>query len=179
MTSAYSTAPKHVAMSHQAIRNYKKKDENGMEIVNLNKTDIEVSRIGLGTWAISAGKWDGTEERTSVKTILSAISLRINLIDVAQVYVFCMPGEIASQTAMEYGKRVIHLVVRWMLDQPIASVTLWDARKPEQVEESDKVMGLSLDKEAKGTIDRMIKVEPVGPEFMDPPTMEKVVCVSL
>ena len=71
-----------------------------------------------------------------------------------------------------YGKQVIHLAVRWVLDQPGASIALWGARRPEQVEEVDKVMGLSLDAEAKEAINKIISEtikDPIGPEFMAPP----------
>jgi aryl-alcohol dehydrogenase-like predicted oxidoreductase len=71
-----------------------------------------------------------------------------------------------------YGKRVIHLAVRWILDQPGASVALWGARHPEQVEAVDGIIGWSLDKEVLETIDKIIKEtikDPIGPEFMAPP----------
>jgi len=70
-----------------------------------------------------------------------------------------------------YGRRVIHLAVRWILDQG-ASVALWGARHPAQIEPVDEIMGWSLDAPAKAEIDRILQelvTEPVGPEFMAPP----------
>ena len=55
------------------------------------------------------------------------------------------------------------------------SVALWGARRPEQLEPVDEVMGWSLDTEAKKTIDRIINEnikDPIGPEFMAPPAGE-------
>lgn len=72
-----------------------------------------------------------------------------------------------------YGKRIIHLAVRWILDQPGATVALWGARRPDQLDAVDGVMGWSLDKEALEVIDRIIDEtikDPVGPEFMAPPS---------
>jgi aryl-alcohol dehydrogenase-like predicted oxidoreductase len=72
----------------------------------------------------------------------------------------------------KYGKRVIHLAVRWMLDQPGAGIALWGARNPAQLDSVDDIMGWSLDKEAIETIDKIINEtvkDPVGPEFMAPP----------
>ncbi|NIR52018.1 aldo/keto reductase [candidate division KSB1 bacterium] len=72
-----------------------------------------------------------------------------------------------------YDKRVIHLAVRWVLDQPGASIALWGARRPQQLDAMDSVLGWSLDKEAKEEIDQIVRTsikEPVGPEFMAPPT---------
>ena len=70
-----------------------------------------------------------------------------------------------------YGKRVIHLAVRWLLDQG-ATTALWGARHPGQLQPIDEVFGWSLDPAAKAEIDRILRVsitDPVGPEFMAPP----------
>jgi aryl-alcohol dehydrogenase-like predicted oxidoreductase len=71
-----------------------------------------------------------------------------------------------------YGKRVIHLALRWVLDQPGVTAALWGARHPGQLEPLDQVMGWSLDTAARMEIDRIIAAavsDPVGPEFMAPP----------
>jgi len=70
-----------------------------------------------------------------------------------------------------FGKRVIHLAIRWMLDQGITAA-LWGARRPDQVQPVDEVTGWSLDASAKAEIDRILRetvTDPVGPEFMAPP----------
>jgi aryl-alcohol dehydrogenase-like predicted oxidoreductase len=70
-----------------------------------------------------------------------------------------------------FGKRVIHLAVRWMLDQGITTA-LWGARHPGQLLPVDQVSGWQLDAAAKAEIDRILAetiTEPIGPEFMAPP----------
>ncbi|MEA2917587.1 MAG: hypothetical protein QOJ15_9668 [Bradyrhizobium sp.] len=70
-----------------------------------------------------------------------------------------------------FGKRVIHLAVRWMLDQGITTA-LWGARHPDQLRPADQVTGWWLDAPAKAEIDRIVRetiTDPVGPEFMAPP----------
>jgi aryl-alcohol dehydrogenase-like predicted oxidoreductase len=70
-----------------------------------------------------------------------------------------------------YGKRIIHLAVRWLLDQG-ATAALWGARHPGQLQPIDEVFGWSLDAAAKTEIDRILRAsitDPVGPEFMAPP----------
>ena len=70
-----------------------------------------------------------------------------------------------------FGKRVIHLAIRWVLDQGITSA-LWGARHPGQLQAVDEVAGWSLDAPAKAEIDRILRetiTDPVGPEFMAPP----------
>jgi aryl-alcohol dehydrogenase-like predicted oxidoreductase len=70
-----------------------------------------------------------------------------------------------------FNRRVIHLAVRWMLDQGI-SVALWGGRHPEQVEAALGVAGWSLDGPTRALIERIVNAavtDPVGPEFMAPP----------
>jgi aryl-alcohol dehydrogenase-like predicted oxidoreductase len=70
-----------------------------------------------------------------------------------------------------FGKRVIHLAVRWMLDQGITTA-LWGARHPDQLRPADEVTGWWLDAPAKAEVDRILRetiTDPVGPEFMAPP----------
>jgi aryl-alcohol dehydrogenase-like predicted oxidoreductase len=74
-----------------------------------------------------------------------------------------------------YGKRVIHLAVRWLLDQR-ATAALWGARHPGQLQPIDKVFGWSLDAAAMTEIDRILResiADPVGPDFMAPPPRSK------
>src|ERR1700689_1485630 len=72
-----------------------------------------------------------------------------------------------------YGKRVLHLAVRWVLDQQPLSIALWGARHPEQLDPVSEIMGWKLDADALTEIDRIVSNcvrDPVGPEFMAPPT---------
>jgi len=76
-----------------------------------------------------------------------------------------------DQLAQRFGKRVIHLAVRWVLDQGVSSA-LWGARHPAQLQPVDEVGGWSLDAPAMAEIDRILAAtisDPVGPEFMAPP----------
>jgi aryl-alcohol dehydrogenase-like predicted oxidoreductase len=76
-----------------------------------------------------------------------------------------------DRLAQRFGKRVIHLAVRWMLDQGITTA-LWGARHPDQLQPVDEVTGWSLDASTKAEIDRILRetiTDPVGPEFMAPP----------
>jgi aryl-alcohol dehydrogenase-like predicted oxidoreductase len=71
-----------------------------------------------------------------------------------------------------FGKRVIHLAVRWVLDQGITTA-LWGARHPGQLQPVDQVAGWLLDAATRAEIDGILHeliTDPVGPEFMAPPT---------
>jgi len=81
-----------------------------------------------------------------------------------------------------FGKRVIHLAVRWLLDQPGVSVALWGARHPEQLAPIAEVSGWSLTKSDFAAIDAILRENihnPVGPEFMAPPARETVEPVAV
>jgi aryl-alcohol dehydrogenase-like predicted oxidoreductase len=69
-------------------------------------------------------------------------------------------------------KRVLHLAIRWLLDQPGVTVALWGARKPEQLDVIDECLGWSISGSHQSAIDQILKAtvaNPVGPEFMAPP----------
>ena len=71
-----------------------------------------------------------------------------------------------------YGRSVLALAVRWVLDQPGVHVALWGARSPEQLDPLDEVMGWALDADTARTIDAILRgmvTDPVGPQFMAPP----------
>jgi aryl-alcohol dehydrogenase-like predicted oxidoreductase len=75
-----------------------------------------------------------------------------------------------------YGKRVIHLALRWVLDQPGVTSALWGARHPGQLDPVGEVMGWRLDAKALLEVDRIVRnavKDPVGPEFMAPPAREQ------
>jgi aryl-alcohol dehydrogenase-like predicted oxidoreductase len=71
-----------------------------------------------------------------------------------------------------FDKRVIHLAVRWMLDQGVTTA-LWGARHPEQLQPVDQIAGWRLDAASRTEIDRILDetiADPIGPEFMAPRT---------
>ena len=72
-----------------------------------------------------------------------------------------------------FGKRVIHLAVRWLLNQPGVGIALWGARRPDQLAPVKEISGWSLKKNDFAAIDAILRQtirHPVGPEFMAPPS---------
>lgn len=71
-----------------------------------------------------------------------------------------------------YGRSVLALAVRWILDRSPRDIALWGARRPEQLQEVNATMGWTLDADARAEIDRILDAtvnDPVGPDFMAPP----------
>jgi aryl-alcohol dehydrogenase-like predicted oxidoreductase len=76
---------------------------------------------------------------------------------------------------VHYGKSVLELAARWVLDRPGISVALWGAKRPDQLDAVAGVMGWKLDASAMAEIDRIVEesvTDPVGPEYLTPGVRE-------
>lgn len=85
-------------------------------------------------------------------------------------------NELDQYVQNKYNKRVIHLAIRWVLDQPGSDIALWGSRRPDQLDPVEESMGWKLDdtdhQAVNEIVDKHIK-EPIGPEFMAPPAKSK------
>lgn len=75
-----------------------------------------------------------------------------------------------------FDRRVLHLAVRWVLDHG-ADIALWGARRPEQMDPVPDIMGWHLDQPALHALEEILQAtikDPVGPEFMAPPSRDRV-----
>ena len=66
---------------------------------------MEVSRVGLGTWAIGGSEWGEVAEETAIATCLGAIERGINLIDTAPIYGRGRAEEIVGKVMRKHGRR--------------------------------------------------------------------------
>src|SRR5271170_6051724 len=65
-----------------------------------------------------------------------------------------------------YGRRAIHLALRWVLDREDSMIALWGARRPDQLAPISGLAGWQIDSSAMAEIDRILSetiVNPVGP----------------
>src|ERR1700688_4711227 len=76
-----------------------------METAKIPGTDLQFSRIGLGTWAIGGWMWGGTDENESIRTIHAALDQGINLIDTAPIYGQGRSEEIVGKALRQHGGR--------------------------------------------------------------------------
>jgi aryl-alcohol dehydrogenase-like predicted oxidoreductase len=75
----------------------------------------------------------------------------------------------------KYNKSLISLAVRWSLDKGV-DIALWGARKPAELDPLDNVLHWHLTAEDFKEIDQIISetiYNPIGPEFMSPPSRKK------
>ncbi len=68
-----------------------------MQYRTLGNSDIEVSPVVLGTWALGGWLWGGTAKNRSEEAILAAIDAGINCIDTAPIYGFGLSEEIVGK----------------------------------------------------------------------------------
>jgi aryl-alcohol dehydrogenase-like predicted oxidoreductase len=76
-----------------------------MEYAKMNGLNRDVSRIGLGTWAIGGFMWGGTDEREALETIRAALEHGISLVDTAPVYGLGRAEELVGRALAQYGNR--------------------------------------------------------------------------
>ena len=91
-----------------------------MKTKKLGWTDLELTRIGLGTWAIGGGGWDFAwgpqDDERSIETIHKALDLGINWIDTAAVYGF------------GHSEEVVGRAIQGMSDRPMIASPSWRRR---------------------------------------------------
>ena len=79
--------------------------EIDQESLDIPGTQLRVSRVALGTWAMGGWMWGGTDERESVATIHAALGQGINLIDTAPAYGSGVSEEIVGRAIAGAGLR--------------------------------------------------------------------------
>ena len=79
--------------------------------------------------------------------------------------------ELEALAQDRFGKSVLALAVRWILDQG-NTIALWGARRPDQLDQIGEIEGWHIDEESKRDIDAILArsiSNPVSPAFMAPP----------
>lgn len=74
-----------------------------MKKVKLGKSDLEVTEIVFGAWAIGGWLWGGADKNDAIKAIREAVDLGMTTIDTAAVYGFGHSEKVVSEAIQ--GKR--------------------------------------------------------------------------
>lgn len=78
-----------------------------MEKRKLGNSDLEITRIGFGAWAIGGSGWDfgwgEQDDKESIEAIHKALDMGINWIDTAAVYGIGHSEEVVAKAIKEYG----------------------------------------------------------------------------
>lgn len=124
-----------------------------MKQMNLGRTPIKISRIGLGTWAIGGGPAWGHEHESKdlEKTIKSCIDLGINVVDTAPAYNFGNSEEIVGRALKEIRDQIVLITkcgITWESQgaffNELNGISLYRNLSPE-----------SIKKEFKASLDRL------------------------
>jgi len=78
-----------------------------MEYKRLGSTNLEISRIGFGCWAIGGHGYGSVDDRESIKAIQKALDMGVNFFDTADVYGFGHSEEILSKALGSQRDKVI------------------------------------------------------------------------
>src|SRR6266853_4475408 len=105
-----SRPPEATIRAKRSMQLMRQSDQSAMhevqtESVDIPGTQLRVSRVALGTWAMGGWMWGGTDKREAVATIRAALEQGINLIDTAPVYGFGVSEEIVGQAVAAAGLR--------------------------------------------------------------------------
>jgi len=72
-----------------------------METRQLGNTDMQITPIGFGSWAISGGNWEfgwgPQDDRHAIEAIRRAVDLGMNWVDTAAVYGLGHSEELVGQ----------------------------------------------------------------------------------
>ncbi len=91
-------------------------------MVKLGRSDVEVTQIALGAWAIGGWMWGGSDRKESLRAVSAAIDQGITTIDTAPAYGFGLSEEIVGEAIR--GKRDrLQILTKYGLR--------WDTRKGE------------------------------------------------
>jgi len=78
-----------------------------MRFITLGKTDIKVSVICFGAFAIGGFKWGGNDERDSLEAVNTALESGINFIDTAPIYGKGLSEEIVGKAIKGRRDKVV------------------------------------------------------------------------
>jgi len=105
---------------------------------------MQVSRFGLGTWAIGGTEWGSVPDEMAIATCLGALDRGINLIDTAPIYGHGHAEEIVGRAMRAHGQREAFFIatkagLEWNAAGVVANST--EARLREELEASLRRLG--------------------------------------
>ena len=104
-----------------------------MEKVRLGKTDIMISPIVFGAWAIGGWKWGGTDDTEAMKAMIKSVDLGATSIDTAPVYGLGHSEKIVGKLIDEVGREKVEILTKFGLN--------WKVDKGEYVFDSSEPGG--------------------------------------
>ncbi len=91
-----------------------------MELRKLGNSDVKITPVAFGAWAIGGWMWGGAETKDAVNAIRKSIELGITTIDTAPVYGFGLSEEIIGKAIKGMRNKLQILTkfgLKWNIDQ--------------------------------------------------------------
>lgn len=86
-----------------------------MEYRKLGNTDLELSTITYGAFAIGGTMWGGTEKKDAIASIKASIDNGITTLDTAPFYGFGLSEEMIGQAIKEYDRSKVQVLTKFGL----------------------------------------------------------------
>jgi len=83
-----------------------------METTQLGTSDLRVSRIGIGTWAMGGWMWGSADDASSLQALLRAFDLGITLVDTAPIYGDGRAEALVGQAVHSFGRSQIVIATK-------------------------------------------------------------------
>lgn len=87
-----------------------------MELRQLGLSDIQVSPIAFGAWAISGWMWGGADEIDAIKAVKTAVDLGMTTIDTAPVYGFGKSEELIGKALKNTDRNQYQILTKYGLN---------------------------------------------------------------
>ncbi len=87
-----------------------------MELRKLGQSDIQVTPIAFGAWAIGGWMWGGADEKDAVKAVQKAFNLGMTTIDTAAVYGFGKSEELVAKALKDTPRDSYQILTKYGLD---------------------------------------------------------------
>lgn len=106
-----------------------------MKKVTLGKSNVEATRIALGTWAIGGSGWGGTDEEQSIETIQAAIEKGVTMIDTAPAYGQGLSEELVGKAIADSNVKREDLVLATKAGIRFSGDSMYRDNRPSSIEE--------------------------------------------
>ncbi len=83
-----------------------------MQKVKLGKSDLEITPIVLGAWAIGGWMWGGNDDNDAIEAIRASLDRGITTIDTAPVYGFGRSEILVSQALADIGRDKVEILTK-------------------------------------------------------------------
>ncbi|CAN5313992.1 aldo/keto reductase [soil metagenome] len=87
-----------------------------MELRQLGRSDIKVTPITFGGWAISGWMWGGADEKDAIKAVQTAVDLGMTTIDTAPVYGFGKSEELIGKALKNTRRDQYQILTKYGLN---------------------------------------------------------------